>query len=172
MSFIDHRAKRMTKKNVKEHIKAFLLESINENNTPHHFELEKSYLNDTKISDVLGLFVIKENEYRLLITSLFENDLFINDITASQEFYNPISTQDIIPSQKQIIPSSSSTTKIIPSSSSSTKIIPSSSSSSKLNVIRNVVSSTVYKKLSSKQKNLSLKKSNWLSDFTNGFFER
>ena len=97
MSFIDHRTKRMTNKNVKEHTKAFVLESMNENNTPDHFELEKSCLTDTKISDVLGLFVIKENEYRLLITSLFENDSFINDITASQEFYNPISTQDIFP---------------------------------------------------------------------------
>ena len=84
----------MTNKNVKEHIKSFVLESMNENNTPDHFELEKSCLTDTKTSDVLGLFVIKENEYRLLITSLFENDSFINDITASQEFYNPISTQD------------------------------------------------------------------------------
>ena len=52
MSFIDHRAKRMTNKNVKEHIKAFVLESINENNTPNHFELEKSCLTNTKISDV------------------------------------------------------------------------------------------------------------------------
>ena len=65
MSYVDNRAKRMTIKNVKEHIKAFVLESINESNTPNHFKLEQSCLTDTKISDVLGLFVIKENEYRL-----------------------------------------------------------------------------------------------------------
>ena len=106
---------------IKEHIKAFVLESINENNTPNHFELEKSCLTDTKISDVQRLFVIKENEYCPLITSMFENDSFINDITAAQEFYNPISTQDTFPSKKEIIHSSSSSTKIIPSSSSSTK---------------------------------------------------
>ena len=42
MSFIDHRAIRMITKNVKKHIKVFVLESINKNNTPNHFELEKS----------------------------------------------------------------------------------------------------------------------------------
>ena len=41
-----------------------------------------------------------ENKYRPLITSLFENDSFINDITAAQEFYNPINTQDILPLKK------------------------------------------------------------------------
>ena len=128
MSYVDNRAKRMTIKNVKEHIKAFVLESINDSNTPNHFDLEKSCLTDTKISDVQRSFAIFENEYRSLITSLFGNESFINEITASQEYYNPISTQDIFPSKKQIIPSS---TKIISSSSSSTKIIPSSSSSSK-----------------------------------------
>ena len=130
MSYVDNRAKRMTIKNVKEHIKAFVLESINENNTPNHFDLEQSCLTDTKISDVQRSFVIFGNEYRSLITSLFENDLFINEITASQEYYNPINTQDMFPSKKQIIPFTSST-KIISSSSSSTKIIPSSSSSTK-----------------------------------------
>ena len=82
---------------LKKHIKAFVLESINKNNTPNHFELEKSCLTDTKISDVQRVFVIKENKYRPLITSLFDNDSFINDITAAQEFYNPINTQDILP---------------------------------------------------------------------------
>ena len=72
-----------------------MLESINENNTPNHFDLEQSCLTDTKISDGQRLFVIRENDYRSLITSLFGNVLFINDITASKEYYNPISTQDI-----------------------------------------------------------------------------
>ena len=74
MSYVDNRAKRMTIKNVKEHIKAFVLESINDSNTPNHFDLEKSCLTDTKISDVQRSFAIFENEYRSLITSLFEND--------------------------------------------------------------------------------------------------
>ena len=105
-------------------------------NTPNHFDLEQSCLTDTKISDVQRLFVVRENKYRPLITSLFENESFINDITAFQEYYNPISTQDIFLKKKQIIPSSSST-KIIPSSSSSTKIIPSSSSSTKKSKLKN-----------------------------------
>ena len=158
MSYVDNRAKRMTIKNVKAHIKAFVLESINENNTPNHFELEQSYLTDTKISDIQRSFVIYENEYRSLITSLFGNESFINEITASQEFYYPINTQDIFPSAKQII-SSTSSTKIISSSSSSPKIIPSSSSSSKrskLKIVRDVMQSTVmhstrYQTMSSKQ---------------------
>ena len=74
MSYVDNRAKRMAIKNVKEHIKAFVLESINDSNTPNHFDLEKSCLTDTKISDVQRSFAIFENEYRSLITSLFEND--------------------------------------------------------------------------------------------------
>ena len=38
---VDNRAKRMTNKNVKQHIKAFVLGSINENSTPNHFDLEQ-----------------------------------------------------------------------------------------------------------------------------------
>ena len=60
MSYVDNRAKRMTIKNVKQRIKAFVLESINDSNTPDHFELEQSCLTDTKISDVQRLFVIRE----------------------------------------------------------------------------------------------------------------
>ena len=96
MSFINHRAKRMTTKLVKEHIKVFVLKSINDNNTPN------TCLTDTKISDIQRLFVIKENDYRPLITSLFEKNSFINDITAAQEFFNPINTQDILPSKKNL----------------------------------------------------------------------
>ena len=83
MSYVDNRAKRMTIKNVKEYIKAFVLESINDSNTTNHFELEQSCLTNTKISDFQRSFAIFENEYRSLITSLFGNESFINDITAS-----------------------------------------------------------------------------------------
>ena len=85
MSFIDQHAKRMITKLVKEHIKVFVLEPINDNNSPNNFELGKSCLTDIKISDIQRLFAIKENDYRLLITSLFEPDSFINEITASKE---------------------------------------------------------------------------------------
>ena len=128
MSYVDNRAKRMTIKYVKQRIKAFVLESINDSNTPNHFELEQSCLTDTKISDIQRSLCIFENEYRSLITSLYENESFINEIIDSQEYYNPISTQDIFFLQKKIIRSTSST-KI--TSTSSTKIIPSSSSSFK-----------------------------------------
>ena len=64
----------MTTKLVKEHIKMYVMESINDKNSPNHFELEKSCLTDIKLSDMQRLFDIKENDHRLLITSMFEND--------------------------------------------------------------------------------------------------
>ena len=64
----------MTTKLVKEHIKMYVMESINDKNSPNHFELEKSCLTDIKLSDMQRLFDIKENDCRLLITSMFEND--------------------------------------------------------------------------------------------------
>ena len=48
MSFIDQRAKRMTTKLVKERIKVFVFEPINDNNSPTHFELEKACLTISK----------------------------------------------------------------------------------------------------------------------------
>ena len=51
---------------------------------------------------------MKENDYRLLITSMFENDTFVNEISAAQEYYHPINTQDMLPTKKQIFPFSSS----------------------------------------------------------------
>ena len=177
MSFVDNRAKRMTIKNGKQHIKAFVLESINENNTSNYVDLEKSCFTDIKISDIQRSFAIFETDYRSLITSLFENETFINEITESQEYYNPISTQDISPSKKQIIPSTSST-KI--TSSSSTKIIHSSSSSSKkkienckkCNAVDGNAIDQVPKYVGKKKQIFYLKKSNWLSAYKNGFFER
>ena len=58
----------MTTKLVKEHIKLYVMESINDKNSPNHNELEKSCLTDIKISDIQCLFDMKENDYRLLIT--------------------------------------------------------------------------------------------------------
>ena len=48
MIFIDQHAKRMITKLVKEHIKVFVLEPINDNNSPNHFELEKACLTTSK----------------------------------------------------------------------------------------------------------------------------
>ena len=56
MSFIDQRAKRMTAKLVQEHIKLYVLESINDKNLPNYYQLEKSCLPDFKISDIERLF--------------------------------------------------------------------------------------------------------------------
>ena len=56
MSYIDQRAKRMTNKLVKEHITSYVLESINDKNSPNHYQLEKSCLTDFKISDIERLF--------------------------------------------------------------------------------------------------------------------
>ena len=98
----------MANKFVKEHIKLYVLESINDKNSPNYYQLEKSCLTDFKISDIERFFEMKENNYRLLITSMFENNTFVNDISAAQEYYHPINTQDILPTKKQIFPFSSS----------------------------------------------------------------
>ena len=102
MSSIGQLAKRMANKLVKEHIKLHVLEPINDKNPPNHYQLEKSCLTDFKISDIERLFEMKENDYRLLITSMFENDTFVNEISGAQEYYHPINTQDILPTKKQI----------------------------------------------------------------------
>ena len=130
MSFIDQRAKRMTTKLVKEHIKLYMMESINDKNSPNRYELEKSCLTDIKISDIQRLFDIKENDYRLLITFMFENDSFVNEISAAQEYYHPSHTQDILPSKRQIFPFSSSSNNKQSSSSNIKK--------GKLKIDRNV----------------------------------
>ena len=85
----------MTTKLVKEHIKLYVMESINDKNSPNHNELEKSCLTDIKILDIQCLFDMKENDCRLFITSVFENDSFVNEISAAQEYYHPINTQHI-----------------------------------------------------------------------------
>ena len=51
---------------------------------------------------------MKENDYRILITSIFGNDTFINEITVALEYNYPILTQDVLPTKKQISISSSS----------------------------------------------------------------
>ena len=51
---------------------------------------------------------MKDNDYRILITSMFGNDKFINEISVAQEYYHPLTTQDGLPTKKQIFTSSSS----------------------------------------------------------------
>ena len=80
MESIDQRAKRMTNKLVKKNITSYVLESITDKSS-NHDELEKSCLTDSKISDIECLFKMNENDYRSLITLLFETDKFINEIT-------------------------------------------------------------------------------------------
>ena len=107
MSSIDRRAKRMACKLVKQYITSYILESIT-NKSLNHDELEKSCLTDSKISDIECLFNMKENDYRILITSMFGNDIFINEITVALEYHYPLLTQDVLPTKKQISNSSSS----------------------------------------------------------------
>ena len=71
-------------------------------------EIEKSCLTDYKILDIECLFKMKEYDYRSLVTSLFETDKFINEITDALAFNYPILTQDVLPTKKQISTSSSS----------------------------------------------------------------
>ena len=58
MSFIYQRAKQMTTKLVKEHIKLHVMGSINDKNSPNHYKLEKSCLTDIKIKDILRRMII------------------------------------------------------------------------------------------------------------------
>ena len=93
MSSIDQRAKRMANKLVKHHFTSYVLDSITDK-ISNHDELEKSCLIDSKISDIECLFNMKENNYRILITSMFGNDIFINEITVTLEYHYPLLTQD------------------------------------------------------------------------------
>ena len=75
-SSIDQRAKRMAKKFVKQHITYYMLDVITDKRS-NHDELENSCLTNSKISDIECLFNMTENDYRILITSIFETDKFI-----------------------------------------------------------------------------------------------
>ena len=100
MSSIDQRAKRMANKLVKKHITSYVLESITDNSS-NNDKLEKSCLTDSKISDTKCLFNMKENDYRILITFMLGNDIFINKITVALEYHYPLTTQDVLPTKKQ-----------------------------------------------------------------------
>ena len=100
MSSIDQRAKRIANNIVKQHITSYMFESITDKSS-NHDELEKSCLTNSKISDIECLFNMKENDYCILITSMFETDKFINEITVTLEYNYPIYTQDILPTKKQ-----------------------------------------------------------------------
>ena len=73
---------------------------------------------------------MKENDYRILITSIFGNDTFINEITVALEYNYPILTQDVLPTKKQI--STSSSLSNIEKSSSSNIL------ENKLKLVRNL----------------------------------
>ena len=107
MNSIHQCAKRITKKLVKQHINSYVLESITDKSS-NHDELEKSCLTDSKILDIECLFNMKENDSRILITSMFGNNIFINEITVPLEYHYPLFTQDVLPTMKQISTSSSS----------------------------------------------------------------
>ena len=94
MSYIDQRAKRTANRLVKKDIISYVFESINDNSS-NHDQLKKSCLTDSKISDIERLFNMKENYYRILITSMFGNDKFINEILVAQEYYHLLTTQDV-----------------------------------------------------------------------------
>ena len=64
-------------------------------------------LTDSKKSDIERLFNMKENEYRILITSMFGNKIFINEISVEQEYYHPLTTQHVLPTKTHIFISSS-----------------------------------------------------------------
>ena len=107
MSSIDQRAKRIANNIVKQHITSYMFESITDKSS-NHDELEKSCLTNSKISDIEFLSNIKENDYRILITSMFGNDISINEFAVALEYNYPLLTQDVLPTKKQNSTSSSS----------------------------------------------------------------
>ena len=128
-----------------------MLESINDKSSPNHYQLQKSCLTDSKISDIERLFNMKENIYRILITYMFGNDTFINEISVAQEFYYPITTKNVLPTKKQIFPSSSSSNNQQSSSSNIKK--------SKLKIVSKVPGyKSLEKRMSTKQKSAFIKK--------------
>ena len=150
MSSDDQRAKRMANKLVKQHITSYVLDSITDKRT-NHDELEKLCLTDSKISDIECLFNMKENDHRILITSMFETDKVINEITDAPAYIYPILTQDVLPTKKQISTSSSSF-NILKSSSSNIK-------KSKLKLVRNYPGyKCLEKRMTIKQKSAFIKK--------------
>ena len=106
MSSIDQCAKRIAKKLVKQHVNSYVLESITDKSS-NHDELEKLCLIDSKILDIEFLFNMKENDSRILITSMFGNDTFINEITVALEYYYPLTIQHVLPTKTHIFISSS-----------------------------------------------------------------
>ena len=90
------------KKIVGQHILSYVLNAITDKSSTH--ELEKFSLTDYKISDIECLFNMKDNDYCILITSMFETDKFINEITVALEYNYPILTQDVLPTKKTKFP--------------------------------------------------------------------
>ena len=101
MSSNDQRVVRMANKLVQQHITSYVLNVISVKSTNHN-ELEKLCLTDSKISDIECLFKMNKNDYRSLITLLFETDKFINEITDVLVFNHPIFTQDVLPTIEKI----------------------------------------------------------------------
>ena len=103
------------KKIVGQHILSYVLNAITDKSSTH--ELEKFSLTDYKISDIEYLSNMKENGYRILITSIFGNDKFINEITVTIEYNCP--TLKMFTYKEKQISTSSSSSNIEKSSSSS-----------------------------------------------------
>ena len=95
MSTLDRHSKRIVMKNVRECVLSFAL-SIIPNQITNHSKLEKLTLRRSKITEIIGIFTTNDVEYRKLISSFFETDLYINEITDVLSFNHLLSTQDDI----------------------------------------------------------------------------
>ena len=67
-------------KNVRECVLSFAL-SIIPNQITNHSKLEKLTLRRSKITEIIGIFTTNDVEYRKLISSFFESDYYVTDIT-------------------------------------------------------------------------------------------
>ena len=95
MSHPDERAKRRVTKLVKGNILSFVLTVISEKNT-NRYNLELLTLIESKITDIVNWFNIKEDEYRKLMSSLFVTEHFTTEISEALVYHFPLSPQDII----------------------------------------------------------------------------
>ena len=84
---------RLANKRVTKYITYYVLNIIPVKSTTPN-ELEKLCILNSTILEIECLFHMKKNDYRSLITLLFESDKFINDTLETLASNHPISTQE------------------------------------------------------------------------------
>ena len=95
MSLPDERVKRMVTKLVNENILSYVLTVISEKMI-NHYNLKLVTLTESKITEIINSFNIKEDVYRKLVFSLFVTNHVTTKISEAVVYHHPSSTQDVI----------------------------------------------------------------------------